>query len=133
LYEILAERVGFEPTVPLQVRRISSAVHSTTLPPLRGAQGASIGSKRVGRDIAMKNGKCKIEKATIVVSFPAIALTGFGASRTRMSGKLRMIVFAACFGVCQEAGIKAYLTGGGFSAKDQPTEQKDRPTEAFRF
>ena len=31
----MAERVGFEPTVPLQARRISSAVHSTTLPPLR--------------------------------------------------------------------------------------------------
>lgn len=32
---IMAERVGFEPTIPLQVCRISSAVHSTTLPPLR--------------------------------------------------------------------------------------------------
>ena len=31
----LAERVGFEPTVPLTVRLISSQVHSTTLPPLR--------------------------------------------------------------------------------------------------
>jgi hypothetical protein len=52
----MAERVGFEPTVPLQVRRISSAVHSTTLPPLRGALGTGVGSERVGRDIAMKNG-----------------------------------------------------------------------------
>src|SRR6476646_2984097 len=33
--EGLAERVGFEPTVRLPVRRISSAVQSTTLPPLR--------------------------------------------------------------------------------------------------
>ena len=32
---LLAERVGFEPTVPLRVRRISSAVLSTTQPPLR--------------------------------------------------------------------------------------------------
>ena len=31
----MAERVGFEPTIPLQVCRISSAVRSTTLPPLR--------------------------------------------------------------------------------------------------
>ena len=31
----LAERVGFEPTVRLPVRLISSQVHSTTLPPLR--------------------------------------------------------------------------------------------------
>ena len=30
----MAERVGFEPTVDLHLRRISSAVHSTTLPPL---------------------------------------------------------------------------------------------------
>ena len=33
---LLAERVGFEPTVRLHVRLISSQVHSTTLPPLRG-------------------------------------------------------------------------------------------------
>ena len=31
----LAERVGFEPTVGLNLRLISSQVHSTTLPPLR--------------------------------------------------------------------------------------------------
>ena len=34
-FHVLAERVGFEPTVPLPVRLISSQVHSTTLPPLR--------------------------------------------------------------------------------------------------
>ncbi len=31
----MAERVGFEPTVDLRLRLISSQVHSTTLPPLR--------------------------------------------------------------------------------------------------
>ncbi len=31
----VAERGGFEPPVRFHVRRISSAVHSTTLPPLR--------------------------------------------------------------------------------------------------
>ena len=31
---VLAERVGFEPTVRFNVRLISSQVHSTTLPPL---------------------------------------------------------------------------------------------------
>lgn len=31
---VSAEREGFEPSVQLPVRRISSAVHSTTLPPL---------------------------------------------------------------------------------------------------
>lgn len=32
----VADREGFEPPIPLQVCRISSAVHSTTLPPVRG-------------------------------------------------------------------------------------------------
>jgi hypothetical protein len=49
-----------------------------------------------------------------------------------MGGKLRTDAFAACFGVCRKAGIRAYLTGGVRSASDQPTEQKDRPTEAFK-
>src|SRR5690606_39946139 len=50
----LAERVGFEPTLRLPVNRISSAAHSTSLPPLRGgvfgateAPGRS-GGRRLG-------------------------------------------------------------------------------------
>lgn len=39
LKDFMAERVGFEPTVPLTVRLISSQVHSTTLPPLRTVKG----------------------------------------------------------------------------------------------
>ena len=35
----MAEREGFEPPVELPPRRISSAVHSTTLPPLREVRG----------------------------------------------------------------------------------------------
>jgi hypothetical protein len=35
---VLAEREGFEPPIGLHLCRISSAVHSTTLPPLRGCQ-----------------------------------------------------------------------------------------------
>ena len=35
----VAEREGFEPSVSLHPRRISSAVHSTTLPPLREVVG----------------------------------------------------------------------------------------------
>ena len=47
----LAERVGFEPTVPFQARRISSAVHSTTLPPLQAAGLRGLGASRGrGRD-----------------------------------------------------------------------------------
>lgn len=32
----MADREGFEPPIPLRVCRISSAVHSTSLPPVRG-------------------------------------------------------------------------------------------------
>lgn len=35
---VLAERGGFEPPIGLHLCRISSAVQSTTLPPLRGAE-----------------------------------------------------------------------------------------------
>ena len=38
----VAEREGFEPPIRLPVCRISSAVHSTTLPPLREAQSAQV-------------------------------------------------------------------------------------------
>ncbi len=47
---VLAERVGFEPTVNLRSRLISSQVHSTTLPPLRDAH-----CTRVGRFTGRKN------------------------------------------------------------------------------
>jgi site-specific DNA recombinase len=36
--KVMAERVGFEPTLRLPVNRISSAAHSTTLPPLRAVR-----------------------------------------------------------------------------------------------
>lgn len=41
---MMADREGFEPPIPLRVCRISSAVHSTTLPPVRGR----LRSKRAG-------------------------------------------------------------------------------------
>ena len=44
----MAEREGFEPPVESPPRRISSAVHSTTLPPLREAF-----SGRAGRVAAL--------------------------------------------------------------------------------
>jgi hypothetical protein len=37
---VMAERVGFEPTVPLQARRISNPVLSTTQPPLQSRRRA---------------------------------------------------------------------------------------------
>jgi hypothetical protein len=40
-YSTLAEREGFEPPIRLPVCRISSAVHSTTLPPLQAIDNAA--------------------------------------------------------------------------------------------
>ena len=37
----MADREEFEPPIPLRVCRISSAVHSTSLPPVRGRSGRS--------------------------------------------------------------------------------------------
>src|SRR5215470_12080966 len=45
-YLFLAEREGFEPPIPLRVCRISSAVLSTTQPPLRSLSATSPESKR---------------------------------------------------------------------------------------
>ena len=41
-HEFLTRREGFEPSVRLHVRLISSQVHSTTLPPLRSAEAAIV-------------------------------------------------------------------------------------------
>jgi hypothetical protein len=50
----VAEREGFEPPVHLRVLRISSAVRSTTLPPLRGRQrGASSAHSRSRAPLSM--------------------------------------------------------------------------------
>lgn len=48
----MADREGFEPPIPLQVCRISSAVHSTTLPPVRGR----LRSKRGGYYTTLRRG-----------------------------------------------------------------------------
>ena len=54
----MAERVGFEPTIPLRVCRISSAVLSTTQPPLRSHWSALCGA---GCLIAATPPPCKSE------------------------------------------------------------------------
>ena len=51
-FRYMAEREGFEPSVDLRLRLISSQVHSTTLPPLRRAQkitGLRVQLKRKAR------------------------------------------------------------------------------------
>jgi hypothetical protein len=45
----VAEREGFEPPVHLRVLRISSAVRSTTLPPLRGRDRRGVRLRASGR------------------------------------------------------------------------------------
>ena len=49
----MAEREGFEPPIGLHLCRISSAVHSTTLPPLQahdGPESASRSGRVLGED-----------------------------------------------------------------------------------
>jgi hypothetical protein len=50
---MLAEREGFEPPVHLRILRISSAVRSTTLPPLRGRRHVLKTRRRVGGPLSM--------------------------------------------------------------------------------
>src|SRR3974390_2959506 len=47
-FDLLAERKGFEPPIGLHLCRISSAVHSTTLPPLLKAPNHGAGPCVVG-------------------------------------------------------------------------------------
>ncbi len=46
---VLAERVGFEPTLPFRVNHISSVARSTTLPPLQLAYRTDYARASVGR------------------------------------------------------------------------------------
>src|SRR5690606_11600461 len=65
-WDNVAERVGFEPTVPLPARRISSAVLSTTQPPLREDMTAVSGDCRSieGGPLADGAGRHKLSACT---------------------------------------------------------------------
>ena len=54
--DLMAEREGFEPPVELPPRRISSAVHSTTLPPLREMRWAAQAAGRHGAAYGINGG-----------------------------------------------------------------------------
>jgi hypothetical protein len=71
----MAEREGFEPPIPLRVCRISSAVHSTTLPPLRKVM---VGRCRRG---ALDNGWL------LRLQGPIRAILGFFEMRSRRDGR----------------------------------------------
>ena len=62
LFKKLAEREGFEPPIRLPVCRISSAVHSTTLPPLR-SQIWALNSAEYLSNAAGANKSAEIEAA----------------------------------------------------------------------
>jgi hypothetical protein len=55
----MAEREGFEPPIGLHLCRISSAVHSTTLPPLQGCQHGTVARPRSGRVLGEDGGADK--------------------------------------------------------------------------
>jgi hypothetical protein len=57
----LAEREGFEPSIPLRVCRISSAVRSTTPPPLRSRPHRPTGGRARPRGVVKRparEGRC---------------------------------------------------------------------------
>jgi hypothetical protein len=64
----MAEREGFEPSVQLPVRRISSAVLSTTQPPLRRGRTARLAqgidkAKRCARPVLKERDEAPISRS----------------------------------------------------------------------
>ena len=76
----MAERVGFEPTIPLQVCRISSAVHSTTLPPLRIVGRRLLSAGRYIAGVGRGRKGAKPQKIHLFVTVTGIPLTVSSAS-----------------------------------------------------
>ena len=76
----MAEREGFEPPMGLHPCRISSAVHSTTLPPLRGAWSAISGAgAHIAKDGRSDKGKTS-PNACVLHSFCPGGANGVGSS-----------------------------------------------------
>ena len=71
----MADREGFEPPIPLRVCRISSAVHSTSLPPVRGRSGRSglVTTQRVSFAQAFP-ARCETKSLTALKSFASTLL-----------------------------------------------------------
>ena len=67
----LAERVGFEPTLRFHVNRISSAAHSTTLPPLQAPFGERYSPPEV--EGAIPSGVAVGTQAPVAHSFAAFS------------------------------------------------------------
>ncbi len=63
----MAEREGFEPSVQLPVRRISSAVLSTTQPPLRRGHVQTPASARPLEGRRLAEGRCECKRALAII------------------------------------------------------------------
>ena len=67
---MLAERVGFEPTVVLPLRLISSQVHSTTLPPLLCVEACEY--SKFLRQPLLQLGQCRVQNGTLSRAVAAV-------------------------------------------------------------
>ena len=76
----MAERVGFEPTIRLPVCRISSAVLSTTQPPLRFAGRRLLSAGRYIAGVGRGRKGAKLEKIHLFVMVTGNPLTVSGGS-----------------------------------------------------
>jgi hypothetical protein len=75
----LAERVGFEPTVPVKERRFSRPVHSTALPPLRHVDAALPARRKILPDTAATRFVAQRRSAGRLRKAPEIAILAPGA------------------------------------------------------
>jgi hypothetical protein len=100
LWRSVAEREGFEPPIGLHLCRISSAVHSTTLPPLQGAPNRGPKPPRSGRVLGedgwpdkARNDKsvksCPIGRAKLCAISPCFLPIGHNPHRSGFRSRRR--------------------------------------------
>src|ERR1700683_1564945 len=120
---LLAEREGFEPPIRLPVCRISSAVHSTTLPPLH-----PIEIYRYFKSESAQSGVlCQIAPAAAISAAALRHLWG-AAVRCRViaapeTASSRYAVRRASLGLAQSAAASETMcdgAGSAFGRADQP-------------
>ena len=123
----LAEREGFEPPMGLHPCRISSAVHSTTLPPLRrGAEAASRSARGRGH-LARGHRANKRRKIDFAAAFAHKPADVRAARNTRWRRSMTLLAPN-----CPPARVAAVRVGVTTRETDLPALQ-DRPQAAPRF
>ncbi len=80
----VAEREGFEPPIGLHLCRISSAVHSTTLPPLQGAKSGPLSPPWSGP--CSRRGRLTRQGAAAKISRGALSRRAVGPPNARQIG-----------------------------------------------